>query len=921
MDSDDDSDDEVDFPSLNQITFNIGGQSQPVGSDDDDDTLVGSTMGAVNPTADSDDDTLVGSTMADVRPPSNNFSSFHLSAELRALLPDNWDRGEDGLGSVNSARAKNTMFRRPWEFSQKSIRSMTRHQKTEFFSFVESSIGSRQRAGELSLFAESLMFLLKICHDLPYEFLATLFRVDPALAHDVVYRQLLHHYRNNMTIPCILNADGSQNQGEIDKMFQSAYDNTSEFFKAFNFADPLNRGRIGVFFNADTTYLFTENSSDIELQKGLFCAFKAGHLVKLLTITDMMGKVQGLGPASTSSTPASGDKSILSKWMALEAGTGMGDYMRTFLRGNNLYFPILVVDAGFIAVQPNCPRETRDLPGLTQAAQDCGALVLHTCNSGPDTYHISFNNRGELILVPRDEDRPTLDEVAVKLTRWFRKFQELSYGAKKRMFKMIGAKHISNSLVGFLSPTSMRKNNMPPQFEKVPKIIFFAAVICSIYNKIHAGFRQQFYDTPAQEIEAAERMKRRMLAENPLNHNVFDINFESGRRGPWTELTFADFSGPNNPINFPRLTLDEINPTAVQICSGPHAIVRAQSVLTYISQNHVKDNNITGDRAKEILEAFPGFHKVQYLRVNTRPLNWEDGLFGPWQNITFVRSVMPPTHKSTSSPQNFHTCVIAFGDQGSDRLGLIAPFDRILFWFCYRCPAKNALCSMDRHLAALLMGLSFQEHFKSTAKEYRLLNPVGLDSNQCLIALPMGQQSQDIPQHDTRRSQDTRQMESNPLYVYGALPTQQRSTTLGQPSNRVRATQGTRGRSTLRTRGRGRAGGTSGGAPSSSRGAASGVGTRGGPQTPQGHQAGAQSAPSAPSTPSTPAAPSAPSAPSTPSASTPPTAPTAPSAPSAAATAVSLRRGKSFCLTLNHYINTFHFSNDTRFCKCRNSKI
>ena len=131
LQSDDDSDDDVvSWSDINQVTFNIPGQpgQTTATSDDDADTLVGSTMGAVNPRLnDSLDDTLVGSTMGDVNPTSGNFSSFNISAELRALLPDNWDQGKDGLGAVNSARAKNTMFRRPWEFSPESIRSMTRH--------------------------------------------------------------------------------------------------------------------------------------------------------------------------------------------------------------------------------------------------------------------------------------------------------------------------------------------------------------------------------------------------------------------------------------------------------------------------------------------------------------------------------------------------------------------------------------------------------------------------------------------------------------------------------------------------------------------------------------------------------------------------------------------------------------------------
>ena len=133
---------------------------------------------------------------------------------------------------------------------------------------------------------------------------------------------------------------------------------------------------------------------------------------------------------------------------------------------------------------------------------------------------------------------------------------------------------------------------------------------------------------------------------------------------------------------------------------------------------------------------------------------------------------VPPSNRSVSSRANFHTCVIFFGDRGSDRLGLIPPLDRILYYYCYSCPALNALCSMDRHLGALIMGLCFQELFKSTAKNYRLMNPVALDANQCLIALPGTNQSRDIPQHAERRSRDTRQSDTNPLYVWGSLPAQ-----------------------------------------------------------------------------------------------------------------------------------------------------
>ena len=149
------------------------------------------------------------------------------------------------------------------------------------------------------------------------------------------------------------------------------------------------------------------------MQKSLFCQFKAGHLVKWLTITDLKGKVQGQCPASTSNTPASGDKSIMARYIDLEEGSAQGQYIRAIMRGNAQFFPIWVVDAGFVARVPNAPRETRDLDGMIELSQQEGCIVLHPSNIGDDTYHLEENDRGELKKVDRDPDRPTLDQVAV----------------------------------------------------------------------------------------------------------------------------------------------------------------------------------------------------------------------------------------------------------------------------------------------------------------------------------------------------------------------------------------------------------------------------------------------------------------------------------------------------------------------------
>ena len=432
----DSDDDELEFADPDEVTFNVRGQYQPGQSPptDLDDTLPWSTSGGSpnrypGQSAPTDlNDTLPGSTMGNIAADDGEDDAYTISDQLRAILPEDWDAGEDGMGAISSHEAENSMYRKPWQFSNDSIRAMTRLTKVEFFRFVESSIGSRTRENRhLNLWSECLMFLLKIAHDTPYQMLGTMFEVDPQLAHTVVYRQVLHQYFNHTNIPCIINADGSVNQAELSKMFQSAHANTPEFFKQLTFEDPLNLGRIGVYLNIDATYLFTQNSMDVEMQKSLFCAFKAGHLIKWLTITDLRGKVQGQCPASTSNTPASGDKSIVARYIALEEDSPLGQYIRAIMRGNDQFFPIWVVDAGFVARVPNAPRETRDLDGLTELSDQEGCIVIHTSNV-ENTYHLGENDRGELIKVDRDPDRPTLDEVAVMFTRKLRKIQEMSFG-------------------------------------------------------------------------------------------------------------------------------------------------------------------------------------------------------------------------------------------------------------------------------------------------------------------------------------------------------------------------------------------------------------------------------------------------------------------------------------------------------------
>ena len=61
----------------------------------------------------------------------------------------------------------------------------------------------------------------------------------------------------------------------------------------------------------------------------------------------------------TSQTPASGDAHIMAAYINLEDNSDSGNYVRTLLSGDNEFFVVLVVDAGFVARVPNAPRSVR----------------------------------------------------------------------------------------------------------------------------------------------------------------------------------------------------------------------------------------------------------------------------------------------------------------------------------------------------------------------------------------------------------------------------------------------------------------------------------------------------------------------------------------------------------------------------------
>ena len=208
------------------------------------------------------------------------------------------------------------------------------------------------------------------------------------------------------------------------------------------------------------------------------------------------------------------------------------------------------------------------------------------------------------------------------------------------------------------------------------------------------------------------------------------MNFASPTGGNWINTTFREFYGMNL---FPTLQSHQVNPVATDLVSGPHALLKAQSLLTYMGQLTIERQNLNLTRLEmqQYLEQHPPYDwPVQYCQIQTPddffptstnprwcPSWYDEDSFGPWNDMTFVRARIPPSFKSATSISNFHYAVIGFGASSSDNLQLLPPFDRIYCWKCFRCPAKNGSLSMCRHLATLLMGISFPQEYKSRKNE------------------------------------------------------------------------------------------------------------------------------------------------------------------------------------------------------------
>ena len=306
----------------------------------------------------------------------------------------------------------------------------------------------------------------------------------------------------------------------------------------------------------------------------------------------------------------------------------------------------------------------------------------------------------------------------------------MAHGNLKGQFQIMNPGKLSSYYLQPIPAATLLRCGLSEEYRNVPKLSYIVVVCLSLLNDLHPGYRPAMSD--ADQRALAENLMKRLCLENPLHHNIWPVDFDGPRstcRGDWSQTTIGALWSVTN-LGIPRLTNISQLSEVIKICSGNHILKHADR--TYVQQRRIEDQNLTREETLLAVSQFPDDHPVEILKIEKPswvqdpywcPPWWDSGLFGAFRNILFVRSHIPSSYRSMSNERNGHWVVFGFGDP-SDRLGFEPPFNRLLMWRCFSCPALNGSMSLDRHLACLLKGLSFKDLFRSVASPVNLLNTV-----------------------------------------------------------------------------------------------------------------------------------------------------------------------------------------------------
>ena len=430
---------------------------------------------------------------------------------------------------------------------------------------------------------------------------------------------------------------------------------------------------------------------------------------------------------------------------------------------------------------PNAPTQAKGPNAVTLASvcKEVGCILLHT-SSRYEKFHIEKMQNGKLKISPWEAGKPSLSENRIKFVRLLRKPQEQIHAALKQRFKFLDMRHLPNSLLQPLSKKILARYGMADEYKDTPKINFLVTVCCSMLNEYHPGFNPLSLDD-CMEVRTAQIIVKRLFLENPFLHpEIWPIDFTIARPGHhWKELTVKEWK-EDHIFNFPfpQLNKGQINPIAIELTSSVHALHKADGILTYMKQLLLKNEDLTREETVNALQQSPDEWKIQFMEIKTPAdfvptaecptwiPSWWDTRFGPWYDMTLVRCKVPPSNR-TAINANYHYPVIAFGEVPSDRLMVRHPYDLVYFTHCFRCPSKNGSIAMDRHEAALLKLLSFQDEYRPTSRTVNILNTVAQPKRQMIKILPNIDHSKNIPNFVARKSRNTRLMRKgsvNPLY-------------------------------------------------------------------------------------------------------------------------------------------------------------
>ena len=109
------------------------------------------------------------------------------------------------IGQLHILLRKKTSFRDPDQFSDEEMQSLVRMTKKQFLEYSMSMLGATKKKGDMSIFGETLLFLIKMCHNPSFRLLSIMFSMaSKTSAIRIFYRFLIHHFKFNTAIPALI---------------------------------------------------------------------------------------------------------------------------------------------------------------------------------------------------------------------------------------------------------------------------------------------------------------------------------------------------------------------------------------------------------------------------------------------------------------------------------------------------------------------------------------------------------------------------------------------------------------------------------------------------------------------------------------------------------------------------------------------